>query len=56
MQFKRNQILIVKYIIIAGFGTAIGLINISAFTDFDFFENEFSLTISVSYFWIQFAV
>ena len=52
---KLNQILIVKYIIIAGFGTVLGLTNINAFTDFNFFENEFSLTISVSHFWIQFV-
>jgi len=50
---KRNQILIVKYIIIAGFGAILGLININAFTDFTFFENEFSLTIKVSHFWSE---
>ncbi len=48
---KRNQILIVKYIIVAGFGAVLGLININVFTDFSSFENEFSLTIKVSHFW-----
>ncbi len=52
---RSNQILIVKYIIIAGFGIILGLININAFTDFDFFETEFSLTIKVSHFWSQLA-
>ncbi len=50
---KRNQILITKYIIIAGFGAILGLININAFTDFTYFENEFSLTIKVSHFWSE---
>lgn len=50
---KRNQILITKYIIIAGIGVVLGLININAFTDFSFFENEFSLTIKVSHFWSE---
>jgi len=48
---KHNQILIVKYIIIAGVGAILGLININAFTDFSFFENEFSLSIKVLHFW-----
>ncbi|MCF6270548.1 MAG: hypothetical protein L3J41_12610 [Melioribacteraceae bacterium] len=48
---KQNQILITKYIIIAGVGAILGLININAFTDFSFFENEFSLSIKVSHFW-----
>ena len=50
---KRNQVLIVKYIIIAGFGAVLGLININAFTDFSFFENEFSIIIRVSHFWSE---
>jgi hypothetical protein len=53
---RRNQILIVKYIIIAGIGIILGLININAFTDFDFFETEFSLTIKASHFWSQLGV
>ena len=53
---KRNQILIVKYILVAGLGVIIGLININAFTDFTFFENEFSLTIKVSHFWSEAAI
>ena len=50
---KRNEILIVKYILIAGLGAIIGPININAFTNFTYFENEFSLTIKVSHFWSE---
>ena len=50
---KRNEILITKYIIIAGLGIVLGLININAFSDFNSFENEFSVTIKVSHFWSE---
>ena len=50
---KRNELLITKYIVIAGLGIVVGLININLFTDFLFFENEFSITIKLSHFWSE---
>jgi hypothetical protein len=50
---KRNELLITKYIVIAGLGIVIGLININLFTDFSSFENEFSITIKLSNFWSE---
>jgi hypothetical protein len=50
---KRNDLFITKYIIIAGLGVILGLININSFTDFSSFEREFSVIIKVSHFWSE---
>ncbi|MDA3861949.1 MAG: hypothetical protein PF445_12070 [Melioribacteraceae bacterium] len=50
---KRNELITTKYIIVAGFGVVLGLMNINFLTDFSFFEVEFNLKISVLNFWSQ---
>ncbi|MBU0473692.1 MAG: hypothetical protein KKF62_05970 [Bacteroidetes bacterium] len=50
---KRNELITTKYIIIAGFGAVIGLMNINFFTDFNYFEAEFKLKISLVNFWSE---
>ncbi len=50
---KRDELITTKYIIIAGFGAVLGLMNINIFTDFSFFEVEFNLKISVMNFWSE---
>lgn len=50
---KRNELITTKYIIIAGFGAVIGLMNINLFTDFNYFEAEFKLKISLANFWSE---
>ena len=52
---KRNELITTKYIIIAGFGFVLGLMNINIFTDFSFFEAEFNLKISILNFWSETA-
>ena len=52
---KRDELITTKYIIIAGFGFVLGLMNINVFTDFSYFETEFNLKISILNFWSQTA-
>ena len=50
---KRDELTTTKYIVVAGFGAVLGLMNINLFTDFNYFEAEFNIKISTFNFWSE---